>query len=276
MATQKNTVSRRGFIGAIGAASVAVAAPVTVMGSIGAERDESGGPAPMGAVRDWYRAEVDRIVRGWEPRFRFRQCRPDEPDSADWEEREAPRNELADALYLLPITRDASTACLLLAATTQCYEDAQKIRGQASWVMASDALVHAERLGFFAAPCPAALRFPDLPTPGFMFDDVDEAERDVQSGSARVSLALMGHGDCRGSVEECRAELAAAEARLEGLRSGTIPALTAEDKEARHSERRREIVRAYAARLVAAGVDASWVDIEGAGGLYDAGEDEEA
>lgn len=106
-------------------------------------------------------------------------------------------------------------------------------------------------------------------------DDVDDAERDVRNAQARVSLREMGHEQYPGPIEKYRAELAAAEARLEGLRNGTIPALTREDKEARHAERRREIVRAYAARLASAGEDASWVDVEGAGGRYDAREDEE-
>jgi hypothetical protein len=265
------TTTRRGFIGALGAAVAVTALPLSA--SAGATPSVA---APLDPVRSWYTAAVDRIVRGWEPRFRFRQYRPDEEDSVDYEEREGPRSELADALYLHPLLRDAATACLVLAVSPQEYEDAQKIQGQASWCMASDALEHAERLGYFATPCPEALRFPDLPLGRFMFDDVYDTERDVREARACVNLAEMGHEGYRRPIEEYRAELAALETRLEGLRNGTIPALTGADKEARHAERRREIVRAYAARLVAAGVDASWVDIEGAGGSYACADGEEA
>ena len=160
---------------------------------------------------------------------------------------------------------------------------ANDTRLDASDAMAQDALARAEALGYFAASCPEALRFPDLPLSGWLNDDMGEAESAAKSADFWVATAerLEREGSTEtmpvaaSDLPRLRTALAEARERLEGLRNGTIPALTGKEKAARHAERRREIVLAYRNRLVAAGVDASWVDIEGAGGGYDDEENDE-
>jgi hypothetical protein len=256
--TNGSGVSRRGFIGAIGAVA---AAALPVSGS-GVEQPGD----VLSSARRWYEATVDRITRGWEPRFRYRQYRPDEPDSGDWEEREAPRDELENALAQLPVLTSDATAYVVLAASEQVTQYGAAPALEAASAMALDVLARAERLGFFADPCSEALRFPDLPMLGCLdgSDDFDRAERDAESGRTCAGLARTGH---RAGVftaaelawHEARAE--DAERHLAAIRSGATPALTEAQKMAQHAARRRSIVLTYKARLAAAGRDASWVEV---------------
>jgi hypothetical protein len=260
-----SSVSRRTILVGIGAA---VAVPVVQSLAGPAESPVAPiGAAPLDVVRRWYETTVDALVRGWEPRFRFRQYRPDEPDSEDWESRAAPRDELGHALARLPVLQDEASTHLVLAASEQTYGDDDCAADR----MALDVLAHAERLGYFAEPCPEALRFPDLPAGGYMEDDFKETERELETAHncetiLRSTLALDG---LRGNVvpkdiakrDEYRAKGAALEARLAGMRDGSIPALTEAQKVTRHAALRREIVLTYKARLEAAGHDASWVEV---------------
>jgi hypothetical protein len=209
---------------------------------------------------------VDRITRGWEPRFRYQQYRPDEPDSADWEEREAPRDELGDALAQLPILKSDATAYIVLAVSEQVTVYGAAPELEAASAMALDVLARAERLGFFADPCPEALRFPDLPMLDCLegWDDFDRAERDATSAATVRALARAGHRAgvfTAAELAERESQAADAERHLAAIRSGAIPALTEAQKVAQHVARRRGIVLAYKARLAAAGRDASWVEV---------------
>jgi hypothetical protein len=251
--------SRRGFIGAIGAAAAATALPV----SVSAVEQPDG---VLSSAQRWYEATVYRVTRGWEPRFRYRQYRPDEPDSGDWEEREAPHDELGDALAQLPILKSDATAYLVLAASEQVTDYGAAPALEAASAMALDVLARAERLGFFADPCPEALRFPDLPMLGCLegSDDFDRAERDAESARNCAALARTGHRAGVFTAAELgrhEAQAADAERHLAAIRSGAIPDLTEAEKVAQHVARRRGIVLAYKARLAAAGRDASWVEV---------------
>jgi hypothetical protein len=256
--TNGSGVSRRGFIGAIGAMA---AAALPVSGSA----VEPPGDV-LSSARRWYEATVDRITRGWEPRFRYRQYRPDEPDSGDWEEREAPRDELENALAQLPVLKSDATAYVVLAASEQVTEYGAAPTLEAASAMALDVLARAERLGFFADPCPEALRFPDLPMLGVGegWDDFDRAERDLESARNCAAIARTGHRAgvfTAAELAERDAEAAGAERHLAAIRSGAIPALTEAQKMSQHAARRRSIILAYKARLASAGRDASWVEV---------------
>jgi hypothetical protein len=256
--TNGSGVSRRGFIGAIGAVA---AAALPVSGS-GVEQPGD----VLSSARRWYEATVDRITRGWEPRFRYRQYRPDEPDSGDWEEREAPRDELENALAQLPVLKSDATAYVVLAASEQVTEYGAAPTLEAASAMALDVLARAERLGFFADPCPEALRFPDLPMLGVGegWDDFDRAERDLESARNCAAIARTGHRAgvfTAAELAERDAEAAGAERHLAAIRSGAIPALTEAQKMSQHAARRRSIILAYKARLASAGRDASWVEV---------------
>jgi hypothetical protein len=255
-------VSRRSFIGACG---VVAAAAVPVQSALPWGREERIGdlPArsPLADVRIWYAAAVDAIVRQWEPRFRFRQFRPDMED--DYEGlRAPPRDELADAIADLPLLREDSTACMILAATTQGHDDAgETVCGKATWAMTQDALDHAERLGYFATPCPEALRFPDLPDLDDRSDDLHRATMDAESArNVRTLMARAGDG-VFSAEERAGAERRAAEAegRVADMEEGRIPARTERDKVEAYVAEREAIAAEYRRRLSAAGLDASWV-----------------
>ncbi len=275
------TTTRRGFLGAVGAGAALGVLPVVpaleVRGAA-APAHAGVGVAPLEAAKRWYEAMVDSVVRAWEPRFRFRQYRPDEEDSEDWEGREAPRDELYHTLSRLPVLQDEARAHLVLAASAQGYDDGPSPTYCAAEVMSLDMLAHAESLGYFASPCPEDLRFPDLPGSGYLQDDFQSAAREIESARSCASTwkgiaeleAGRGRPDPEAEVkaDEFAAKVVELEARVAGMRDGKVPAFTQAQKEARHAERRREIVRAYAARLEAAGHDASWVDVAGAGGRF--------
>jgi hypothetical protein len=260
MATNKGNAegtTRRGFIAACGVVAAAAALPIQVSAS-----DPTAPASVLDGVRRWYDATLDAIVRGWEQRFRHRQYRP--YVDGDWnEEHEVPRDEFEHALAQLPILRDEATACLVLAASAQTYDDAGSTQQSAVEVMAKDALDRAERMGYFATSCPEALRFPDLPFQEDTFDDFRQAEREVES--ARNCLAMVSNArDGVFSAEDRAAErkrLEAAEQHLAAIRAGKVPAFTAAQKAARQEAVRRDIVLAYKARLVSAGQDVSWVEV---------------
>ncbi|ABC81576.1 hypothetical protein [Anaeromyxobacter dehalogenans] len=219
----------------------------------------------LAEVRRWYDAQVDAVARAWEPRFRHRQYRPDTEED-DWETLSPPRLELEDALARLPMFQDDAVGCLVLAVSPQNYEDAQPITGQASTVMALDVLARAEALGYFREPCSEGLRFPDLPAAGLLSDDFRKAEEEAET--AQNCAYLVNRFPDSYSAEkraDCAARLEAAQKRLAAVRAGEIPAFTEAQKRAQHVERRRAIVAAYRARLEAAGVDATWVEVERAG-----------
>lgn len=273
MITRSNEVSRRGFLAAFGAATAAAALPVQAALPWGAETVAGAPPTPgdaLASARSWYMAAVDAIVRGWEPRFRFRQFRPDA--EGDYEgNRRAPRQELEDALAALTAVRNEASACLVLAVTPSEYEDGQQIQGEAASVMALDVLARAEALGYFAVPCPESLRFPDLPELRDGSDDIATAERNLESARSCATMyaGIVRAAQRRGGVDpedlvrldEHRADVREFEARLTGMRDGTIPALTERQKVEAWQAERLAIVADYRRRLEAAGVDASWVSL---------------
>jgi hypothetical protein len=257
--SNESGVSRRGFIGAIGAAAAAAAVPASVSAI-------EGSGDVLSSARRWYEAAVDKITREWEPRFRYRQYRPDEPDSGDWEEREAPRDELENALARLPILESDATAYVVLAASDQATYCGAEPALEAASAMALDVLARAERLGYFAEPCPEALRFPDLPMLECLEEsgDLERIERDAEAARNCAAMARIGHRAgvfTAAELSEREAETAHAEERLAAIRSGAVPALTRAQKATQHAARRRSIVLAYKARLAAAGRDASWVEV---------------
>jgi len=262
-------VSRRGFLGTIGAAAAVTALPASALAA-GTTATVKPGAAPLDAVRSWYTGEVDRIVRAWDLRFRFEMFRPDAED--DWEGvREAPRERLADALAALPMLRDGATACLVLAATSQEQDDTGTPQGQAAMAMAQDALAHAERLGYFTPPCPESLRFPDLPELDDRTGDLERIQREAESvrNCAALLAGIVDRDTARGCLDpadvtkrdEYRATAEALEARLAGMRAGTVPALTERQKVEAWQAERLAIVAAYRRQLKAAGVDASWAEL---------------
>lgn len=222
----------------------------------------------LSAAKRWHDATLAEIVRAWEPRFRFRQFRPWE--EGDAEEREAPAFELETALDELPIIADDGTALLMLAVNPRApkamEDNGSTPRGILISVLAESVLERAERAGYFATD-PGALRFPDLPVLGYRDRRGDEemAEEDVRDARGRLRFIESGITPPAeyGTLAEEQAALAAAEARLAGMKAGTIPCLTEEEKRARHSEQCEAIVAAYRARLESAGIDASWAELPG-------------
>jgi hypothetical protein len=128
--------------------------------------------------------------------------------------------------------------------------------------MVLDVLAGAQQLGYFAEPCPEALRFPDLPELEDCIDDFWQAEEAVKSAQMLLNFAVNTR-ETEEEQAEARRRLDKAQKHLAAIRSGEVAAFTAQQKKARHVARRREIVAAYRARLEAAHVDAGWVDVDG-------------
>lgn len=223
----------------------------------------------LSEARRWYEAQVDAVARAWEQRFRHGQYRPDVPTDGDgdhFEKYVSPFEELADALEeVFHFEENMSLACLVVAVSPSAdqIEDDQ-LSQDASWVMANDVLEHAARLGFFAAPCPEALRFPDLPRLSLLEggDDFVRAERDLESARYVVNLMRNTVSGLYSADEREKAEsrVAAAERHLDAIRTGVTPAFTEEHKKARHEAQRRQIVADYRDRLARDGMDVNWIE----------------
>lgn len=278
MPATNTAVSRRGFL----VGSAAVAAGVATTGAIvqtalpwGTERvagtmdTAPGTDDVIAAARRWYEAKVDAVTRGWEQRFRHRQYRPDV--DGDWEDEiEAPRNELE---HVLGPVIGGSAAIVLMArpeAEDELGDDAGTLT-LAAGIMALDVLAHAERLGYFAEPCPEAFRFPDLPAGGYMVDDMQATERELETARscAHGWAGIVELETARGHVapdavakrDEFRARVPVLEARLADMRAGKVPALSEAEKIAAHVANRNAIVLAYRERLAAMGRDVSWIEL---------------
>lgn len=224
----------------------------------------------LAEARRWCEAQVDAVTRAWEQRFRHGQYRPDvrtDGDGDHFEKYVSPFEELADALEeVFHFRENMSLACLVAAVSPSAdkIEDDQLCQN-ASWLMANDVLEHADRLGFLAAPCPEALRFPDLPRLSVLEggDDFARAERDLESARSMVNLMRNARAGLHSANEfaEAASRLAAAERHLDAIRTGVTPAFTEEQKKARHDAQRRQIVTDYRDRLARSGMDVTWIEI---------------